>query len=116
MNVLVHFGDGLFLDALGTSIIFGNALDNAIEASEKLPQEQRLITVKAERMQQMLAIVVSNNTLPGTLLPKRTGKTDSFLHGFGLPNIRNAAEKYGGQCSTKIEDDVFTLKLILPIP
>ncbi len=28
-------------------VSFGNALDNAIEASEKLPADQRLITVKA---------------------------------------------------------------------
>ena len=115
-NVLARFEDGAFLDALDISTIFGNALDNAIEASEKLPQEQRLITVKAERRQDMLVIIVGNYAQPDTAIPKRTSKANSFLHGFGLPNIRNAAEKYGGQCSTKIENGVFTLKLILPIP
>ena len=115
-NVLVHFEDGLFLDALDISVIFGNALDNAIEASEKLPQEQRLITVKAERRQDMLVIIVRNNMLSDTPVSKQTSKADSYLHGFGLPNIRNAAEKYGGQCSTSIENGIFTLKLILPIP
>lgn len=114
-NVLVHFEDGLFLDALDISVIFGNALDNAIEASEKLPQAQRLITVKAERRQDMLVIIVSNNTLSDTPVPKQTSKTDSYLHGFGLSNIRNAVEKYGGQCSINIENGIFTLKLILPI-
>ena len=115
-NVLARFEDGAFLDALDISTIFGNALDNAIEASEKLPQEQRLITMKAERRQDMLVIIVGNYAQPDTAIPKRTSKANSFLHGFGLPNIRNAAEKYGGQCSTKIENGVFTLKLILPIP
>ncbi len=115
-NVLVHFEDGSFVDALDISAIFGNALDNAIEASEKLPQEQRLITVKAERRQDMLVIIVSNNTRSGIPVPKRTSKADSFLHGFGLSNIQKAAEKYGGQSSTKIENGIFTLQLILPIP
>lgn len=114
-HVLVHFEDGSFLDALDISTIFGNALDNAIEASKKLPQEQRLITVKAERKQGMLVIMIRNNARSDAV-PKRTSKADLFLHGFGLSNIRNTAEKYGGQSSTKIENGIFTLKLILPIP
>lgn len=35
-----------FLDPLDLSTLFGNALDNAIEASEKLPEGQRLITLQ----------------------------------------------------------------------
>ena len=30
-------------------------------------------------------------------------KTDDFFHGFGISNMRNAAEKYGGQLTTKCE-------------
>ena len=39
------------------STIFGNALDNAIEASEKLPPNQRMITVKASRVGDGLMIL-----------------------------------------------------------
>lgn len=115
-NVLVHFEEGSFLEALDISTIFGNALDNAIEASERLPQEQRIITVKAERRQDMLVIIVGNNMRSDISALPKTSKADGLLHGFGLPNIRNAAEKYGGQCSTKIVNGIFTLKLIFPIP
>ena len=45
----IVFADGTFLEPLDISTIFGNALDNAIEASEKLPADQRLITIKAGR-------------------------------------------------------------------
>ena len=115
-TALVRFEDGLFLDAVDISTIFGNALDNAIEASEKLPQEQRLITVKAERRQDMLVIIVENHTLSDTSVSLKTSKADPFLHGFGLSNIRNTAEKYGGQCSIQIVNGIFTLRLIFPIP
>ena len=115
-HILAHFEDGAFLDALDISTIFGNALDNAIEASEKLPQEQRLITVKAERKQDMLVIIVGNHTCSELPASRRSNKANPFFHGFGLPNIRTAAEKYGGQCSAKIENGIFTLKLVLPIP
>ena len=35
----IYFEDGSFIDPLDISTIFGNALDNAIEACEKLPAE-----------------------------------------------------------------------------
>ncbi len=54
-SAVVHFEDGSFLEPLDISTIFGNALDNAIEASEKLPEGQRLITVKAASVRDMLA-------------------------------------------------------------
>lgn len=115
-SALVDFNGIDFIEPLDISTIFGNAIDNAIEASEKLPEDKRLITVKAERVRDMLLITVENNVLPGTAARSETTKTDRFIHGFGLPNIKNAAGKYGGQCSIKSEDDKFTLKIIVPIP
>jgi len=112
----VSFEDGAFLEVLDISTIFGNALDNAIEASEKLPEEQRLITVRAGRVRDMLLIAVENHVSPSMRLSGKTTKEDDFLHGLGLPNIRKAVERYDGQCSVKSEDGVFTLKIVIPVP
>ena len=89
------------------------ALDNAMEASERLPEDQRLVTVKAERVRDMLIITVENNTLPGT---QPATKKDRFVHGFGIPNIKKAVEKYDGQCSFRQEDGTYLLKILIPIP
>ncbi len=115
-SAVISFQDGAFLDALDISTIFGNALDNAIEASERLPKEERLVTVKADRIRDMLVILVENRA--DTEIPPsgKTAKKDPFFHGFGLPNIRKAAERYGGQCSTKAENGMFALKIMIPIP
>ena len=43
---VIHFESGHFLDPLDISTLFGNALDNAIEACMQLPEAQRLVTVK----------------------------------------------------------------------
>lgn len=115
-SALVDFNGIDFIEPLDISTIFGNAIDNAIEASEKLPEDKRLITVKAERIRDMLLITVENNVLPGTAAAEGTIKTDRFSHGFGLPNMKNSVGKYGGQCSIKSEDNKFTLKIIIPIP
>ena len=110
--------DGInFIEPLDISTIFGNSLDNAIEASEKLPEGQGAILVKAVRVQNFLSILIENNC--GENSPSgssRTTKKDDFLHGFGISNMKNAAAKYKGQLITKCENGKFTLKILIPIP
>lgn len=115
-SAMVDFNGIDFIEPLDISTIFGNAIDNAIEASEKLPEERRLVTVRAERVRDMLLIAVENNILPGMQAPKGTTKKDPFVHGFGIPNIRKAVEKYGGQCSFQQEERTYRLKILIPIP
>ena len=115
-SALVDFKGTDFIEPLDISTIFGNAIDNAMEASERLPEDQRLVTVKAERVRDMLIITVENNTLPGTQPAEGTTKKDRFVHGFGIPNIKKAVEKYDGQCSFRQEDGTYLLKILIPIP
>ena len=91
-NAVIHFENGEFMEPLDISTIFGNAIDNAIEASEKLPEDRRLITVKAAKVRDMLMITAENNMEPDSLPDEGTSKSDRFLHGFGIPNIRKAAK------------------------
>ncbi|WP_242986153.1 ATP-binding protein [Roseburia sp. AF42-8] len=113
---MVDFKGMDFIEPLDISTIFSNALDNAMEASERLPEDQRLVTVKAERVRDMLIITVENNTLPGTRPAEGTTKKDRFVHGFGIPNIKKAVEKYDGQCSFHQGDGTYLLKILIPIP
>lgn len=106
-----------FIEPLDISTIFGNGLDNAMEASEKLPAEQRAILVKAGRVHNFFFVLVENNCLPENGLPKsRTAGQDDFLHGFGISNMKKAAGKYGGQLTTRCENGRFTLKILIPVP
>ena len=115
-NAAISFEDGAFVELLDISTIFGNALDNAIEASERLPEDHRLITVRANRVRDMLVIIVENHAVSEQPISGETTKEDTFSHGFGLPNIRKAVERYGGQCSIKTENGMFILKILIPIP
>lgn len=105
-----------FMEPLDISTIFGNSLDNAIEASEKLPEGQGAILLKAGRVQNFFSILVENNCSEdnkGNI--NRTTKKDGFLHGFGISNMKKTAEKYGGQLITQKKDGKFTLKILIPI-
>lgn len=114
-SAMVDWGGIDFVEPLDISTIFGNAIDNAIEACEKLAEDQRLITVKAESVRNMLLITIENSTLSESQPTEETTKQDHFLHGFGISNIKNAVEKYGGQCSFRQEDGTYRLKILIPI-
>ena len=114
-TAILHFADRSFLDPLDISTIFGNALDNAIEASEKLAVSRRVVSVKARRIHDMLVIAVENNALPDADASGKTTKEDALFHGFGLSNIRAAVDKYDGQCTVKCKDGVFVLKIMIPV-
>lgn len=116
-SAFIDFSGVDFIEPLDISTIFGNGLDNAIEASEKLPEEQRAILVKAGKVQNFLSIIMENNCVDTANPAKhRTTKQDDFLHGFGISNMKKAAEKYDGQLTTKCENGKFTLKILIPIP
>ncbi len=115
----IDFGDIDFIEPLDISTLFGNGIDNAIEASGKLPEDQRVIAVKAGRVNDFISILIENNCMEEQAADKtgkhRTTKADSFLHGFGITNMEKTAEKYGGTCTTRQEDGKFTLKILLPV-
>lgn len=112
----IDFGGIDFIEPLDVSTLFGNGIDNAIEASEKLSEEQRVILVKAGKVQNFVSILVENNCSDEAHTDGHTTKEDKLLHGFGISNMQKAAEKYNGTCTTAQENGKFTLKILLPIP
>lgn len=104
--------------ALDMSIILNNALNNAIEAAGKCPENARNIAISSMRKKNAFVITITNSCmgadLSGGELPATT-KADRENHGFGLVNIKNTAEKYGGGIEIDCKDGVFTLTVMLMI-
>ena len=116
-SAAIDFNDIDFMEPLDMSTIFGNGIDNAIEASERLPVDQRVVLVKAGRLRGFMTILIENNCVdPDETAHRTTTKADDFLHGFGIPNMQKAAEKYGGTCTTAQDNGTFTLKVLIPMP
>lgn len=94
-------------------IVLSNALDNAIEACEKIPDPTaRYLRLKIQQEESFLALSVVN---PVASPPRRFGglyltdKANRERHGFGLRSIRTTLEKYNGEFISKCEDQVFTI-------
>ena len=96
--------------------IIGNLFDNAIEASMKLPEEQRVIRVYMDMKNTQLYISFTNFTAGKKL--KKEGKlfrsTKGEGHGFGLLRIDTIVERLEGYISRNSEDGAFTTEILLP--
>lgn len=95
--------------------LFGNIIDNAIEAVKDLPKEQRIITLKIITRGNRVS-VSEKNSYSGKLIYSQgrpvTSKNDSRYHGFGLKSIRRVVEKYGGSFSIEDKDNFFTVSAL----
>lgn len=96
--------------------ILGNLFDNAIEASLKLPEDERMIRVYMDMKNTQLYISFTNFTA-GEKLKKqgnlfRSTKGDG--HGFGLVRIDAIVERLDGYISRNSEEGAFTTEILLP--
>lgn len=109
-----------FISTLDLSALFGNAMDNAIEAVAALDDpELREIHVKIGVSDRMLLLRFENRCEGPRRMDRGrflTTKADKQNHGYGLSTIAAIAEKYGGTATAEIDDDAFTLNILIPLP
>ena len=93
--------------------IFGNLLDNAIEACEKV-EGSRWISVKVEKQKQLFFIQIINTI---DEIPQKnekgflTSKINKELHGFGLKSVQRIVDEYEGDIVYQIENNMFSVRL-----
>ena len=116
--------DGELLSAIHVKDIcslFGNMLDNAIEATQQVePKDRCLINLSVRRHRQFLIIECENYSEnkveieQSRALPDTT-KGDKIRHGFGLKSRRRVAEKDGGTMTLSLKDGWFKVKVLLKV-
>ena len=105
----------LQMDAEDICVIFGNALDNAIEACERMEQEERRIHLTLLQQDQMLFCKLVNTSKPTDIKDGKTSKKDAINHGMGLNNIRIALKDYGSELQTEYKEGQFILKFVIAL-
>ncbi len=116
--------DKLSIEASDLTVIFGNALENAINACKKCP-DNRWIKLKIGTVQGSLAIEISNSCMGVNInhhLQSEDGfsPAETFLDshngvGYGLRSIAHTAQKYGGSAKFRFnaEEGTFTARIRL---
>lgn len=94
--------------------LYGNLLDNAIEACENIKGKKKNIRVRTEKKKDMLFIEVWNNfenppiIKNGNFITRKQGKD---THGFGIKSVKRIVDKYEGLFSYQIKENVFQVNI-----
>lgn len=115
-EINVEFPSNSNIDSTDICTILSNLLDNAIEATEKLVATKIPITITIRRIQQFLMIQIENPCVmvvdDTTNLPPTT-KENQEIHGWGLPSVISAVEKYNGTFNYSSANGMFTATAML---
>lgn len=108
-----------YIEAADLYALFGNALENAIEAAENLtdPQKKQISFTMRRVGGFYLAQLQNYTSQPLCIhdgLPQTT-KADKRNHGIGARSMKLLVEKYGGQMSYHQEEDMVELDLMLVV-
>lgn len=106
------------IDAISLCCLFSNTLDNAIEASLKIPDAgRRHVSVKA-RVAENGYFTYEISNVKNNRVTERKGrpisdKEDGAAHGLGLSNVREMVEKYHGTMEISYTEDRFTVTVLI---
>lgn len=120
----IHFSADIEVDSLPESvsgedymIIWGNLLDNAIEASQKCEAEEREIHLEIKSVNEMFLLKIWNTCLERPRKMKRnwlmTTKEDTIYHGWGMANVKQIVESAGGEIDYTCEGNWFQVNVLI---
>ena len=117
-QVEFHYPDPRAYDAFDVGIILQNLLQNAVEACEKVGEDERFIVLTGTRKGRFFLIEVKNSFADEVVfgqdgLPVTTKQEDASMHGIGLANVRREAEKYMGELELKAVQQEFFATVLL---
>lgn len=116
---LTYAGNGedfSFMSTMDVYSLFGNAIDNAVEAVRKVSDpEKKIVDISAERIGKMINVIITNY-FSGPLclqdgIPVTSKKEEEGFHGFGIKSMQALAKKYNGSIHINLHDDVFVLTI-----
>ena len=113
------FPKDLKIESYDLAVILCNALDNAIEACEKMSfDEERFLCASSFQNGKMFFLKFENSFSGKIKIEKgaefpTTGKKNKELHGIGFYNMKLSVQKYYGALDWEIEGEVFQLTVMM---
>ncbi|MGL5312196.1 MAG: ATP-binding protein [Peptostreptococcaceae bacterium] len=107
-----------FIEDIDVCSIYSNAIDNAIEACDKISESEKHITIASTYIKNFCIIKIENSKVNEIILKEgkiKTNKNDKLLHGIGIESIKRTVEKYDGEVVIDYSDSSFVLKIMIPL-
>lgn len=105
----------LKIDDRDCIVILTNILNNAIEASEKCPEDNRNLSIKAVIEEGQFIFACRNSFVNDNNPEMKSKKKDVISHGYGLSNIKDAVNRNKGICYFEKEEKEFVSVVIIPV-
>ncbi len=117
-GILLEFSHSDFLNIkiseIDLAIILGNALDNAIEATQALIVGNKIISLYIRVHNNQIIIIVKNPVNEDVDVTQlKTTKKDPNQHGFGIISIKNIVDKYNGDVFFQCSNQTFEIHIVI---
>ena len=109
----IQIPENIFIDAIDICIIFGNALDNCIEACERIMNAPKKVSLSIVYEDESMICKIVNTATKSKNKFLETLKKDCNNHGFGIENIESALAKYKHVCRFKQDEKEFQLSFVI---
>ena len=108
---------GCCINEFDLCVLFGNILDNALEACGKMQEDEcRFISIQAKTVKKCFLIEVKNSMGRTEKYAEGfTNKGDSQEHGIGLLNVGDVVNKYNGAVNIEAENGIFVISILMPM-
>ncbi len=114
MEVKVKQGTDINIPQIEIVSLFGNLLDNAIDAAKET--DEKRIMLEIQKNENYLIILVSNSIRDSVLKNNKnleTSKRNKELHGLGLKSVKNIVNKYNGMIKFYEEENQFCCHIMM---
>lgn len=112
-DATVQIPEQIPVDAADICIIFGNSLDNAIEACEKIKTDDKYINLSVIYEENSILCKIVNSIEKKNKITFKTTKKDKINHGFGFENIKQSLSKYNHLMKIDQNDNEFILSFVI---
>ncbi len=113
VNSIIKFSTNIYIDEVELGTVLGNALDNAIEAVEKISNNKiKTIEFKLISTNERISISIKNPVKEKVDVENiNTTKEDKKNHGYGIKSMKTIVEQYDGFLSISSDDNYFLLNI-----
>ena len=114
----VRMPEGCCINEFDLCVLFGNILDNALEACGRMQGgEGRFINIQAKTVKKCFLLEVKNSMDRTEKYTEGfTNKVNSQEHGIGLLNVGDVVNQYNGAVNIEAEQGTFVISILMPFP
>ena len=114
LKIETQLSKPIYIDTIDFSILFGNAIDNAIEATLKTRNQPKTIDISVISKNSSLILIFKNPVDAKVNTDNlSTTKANKKQHGFGILQIKSLVEHYNGEVFLESSEHEFKTTIII---